>query len=141
MTFKDELPDGYEITPSWIAPAVLAASSGIASQLYHEITIMDDIGTLTNRELSVIPEVIREKFREEGEEKIKDNINDYIPDSYCDGCHRGDCENCDRGNCDTCDGYYSSEDIQRIKQEAFDRGYDEGKEEGIEEGREEVIAS
>ena len=117
--------EGYTITPSWVIPAVFAATAGISSRLYKELCIMDDIGKLQVQGCSYIPEKILDDAREEERDEILDNIDDYIPDGYgyCDDCNR--CDDCDRvdpdngwGYCDDCEMRYTEDDIEEIKEEA-----------------------
>jgi len=116
--------DGYTVTPSWVIPAVLAASIGVSSKLYKELCIMDDIGKLHIQDCSFVPEKILDDAKEEERDEIMDNIHDYIPDSY--GC----CEDCNRvnpddgyGYCEDCEERYSEDQIEDIKEEAREEGF------------------
>ncbi|MFH1510565.1 MAG: ThiF family adenylyltransferase [Candidatus Woesearchaeota archaeon] len=116
--------DGYTVTPSWVIPAVLAASIGVSSKLYKELCIMDDIGKIHIQNCSYVPEKILDDAKEEERDEIMDNIHDYIPDSY--GC----CEDCDRvnpddgyGYCGDCQDKYSEEEIEEIKEGAREEGF------------------
>ena len=59
---------GYTITPSWVVPAVFAASAGVASRLYKEICIMDDIGKIHVQGCSYVCRKILDDAAEEGRE-------------------------------------------------------------------------
>lgn len=130
LTFEESSnQDGYTITPSWVIPAVLAASIGVSSRLYKELCIMDDIGKIHIQDCSFVPEKILDDAKEEEREEILDNIHDYIPDGYgyCDDCSR--CEDCDRvnpddgyGYCDDCEIRYSDDEIEEIKEKAREEG-------------------
>lgn len=116
--------DGYTITPSWVIPAVLAASIGVSSKLYKELCIMDDIGKLHIQNCSFVPEKILDDAREEEKEYIIDNIHDYLPDGY------GDCSDCSRvnpddgyGYCEDCKERYTEDEIEDIKEEAREEGF------------------
>jgi len=133
LSFK-QLPerDGYTITPSWVIPAVLAASLGVSSKLYKELCIMDDIGKLHIQECSYVSQKILDDEREEEREDILDNIHDYIPDGYgyCDDCSKcSDCERVDLDNgygfCQDCEDRYSNEEIEEIQDQARQEGIDE----------------
>ena len=122
--------NGYTITPSWVIPAVLAASIGVSSKLYKELCIMDDIGKLHIQNCSFVPEKILDDAREEEKEDILENIEDYIPDGYgyCDDC--GKCSDCDRvdlddgyGYCEDCKERYTENEIEDIKEEAREEGF------------------
>jgi hypothetical protein len=132
LSFRDDVPDGYQITPSWVAPAVLAAALGVSSISYKELCIMDDISKLHILGSSAIPEGLQELFIEKGRDEITDNITENIPDGwgYCEDCNQ--CENCDR---------ISEEDYEHDKElareDGHDKGYEEGKEDGHDEGYEE----
>lgn len=133
LSFKEkEEETGYTITPSWVIPAVLAAAAGIASKLFKEICLMDDISKLSIKDCSTVPQGIQDIFIEEGENNILDDIHEHIPDGY------GNCENCDHvpdgyGYCEDCDQKYSDGDIQEIKDEAYKEGHEEGYEKAKEE--------
>ena len=109
LSFEEEVRDGYQVTPSWVVPAVLAAAAGVSSKLYKEISLMEDMGNLHMQGSAFICPNLLKKTRdegvEEGEENILENINEHIPDSYgyCDDCERvetgGDynyCPDCER---------------------------------------------
>ena len=57
---------------------------------------MDDIGLLKTDGSSVVPEGLREKFRDEGREQVIEDPEEYSSDL-------GDCSSCDRQNCEDCD--------------------------------------
>jgi len=94
LSFEEEVRDGYQVTPSWVVPAVLAAAAGVSSKLYKEISLMEDMGNLHMQGSAFICPNLLKKTRdegvEEGEENILENINEHIPDSYgyCDDCER-----------------------------------------------------
>ena len=113
---------GYSITPSWVVPAVLAASAGVASKMFKEICLMDDISKLHMRDCTNIPKGVKDIFIEEGKDEILDNIHDHMPDGY--------------GYCDDCESRFSEDDVQEIKNEARQEGFEEGKKEGYDEGYE-----
>jgi molybdopterin/thiamine biosynthesis adenylyltransferase len=133
LSFDSNTPDGYTIVPSWVVPAVLAAAMGVASSLYKEIAIMDDISKLHIATSKMVPEGIKEILIEKGQGEILDNIDDHIPNGYglCDDCNRGDCENCSQ--CDDCERPDSSEE-EEIKNKAREEGYKEGHTVGYNEG-------
>jgi molybdopterin/thiamine biosynthesis adenylyltransferase len=89
------IPAGYEVTPSWVVPASLAADAGIASQCLEggEITLMDDIRRLHIQDCSNISGDMVEKLKKEGRKHIEDNPHDYGM-GYCDDCSK--CDDCDR---------------------------------------------
>lgn len=124
LTFEEVTDEGgYTVTPSWVIPAAVAAGLGVASKLYKELCLMDDIGKLHIQDCSYINEKILDEAREEGEENILDNINDHIPDGYgcCDDCSH--CSDCERGDCENCEERYSEDAIEEIKTEAKDEGF------------------
>jgi hypothetical protein len=116
---------GYTITPSWVVPAVLAASAGVASILYKELCLMDDIGKIHVQGCSYVCRKILDDAMEEGKEEILDNIHDYIPDDYgnCSDCNRIDPDDSGYGYCEDCDQKYSEDEIEDIKQEAEETGF------------------
>jgi len=116
---------GYTITPSWVIPAVFAASAGVASRLYKELCIMDDIGKIHVQGCSYVCRKILDDATEEGREEIMDNIHDYIPDDYgyCYDCDRIDPDNDGYGYCADCEQRYSEEQIDEIKAESEDEGF------------------
>lgn len=120
LSFSDEVQDGYTITPSWVVPAVLAASAGVSSRLYKEICLMDDMAKIHIQDCSFIPDKVLDKVREEEHDEIVDNIHDYIPDGYgyCDDCHMVDPDN-GYGYCDDCDKRYTEEEYE----EEYTRGF------------------
>ena len=115
LSFKEETRDGYTVTPSWVIPAVFAASAGVASRIYKELCLMDDLGKLHIQKCSHICPKILDDAREEGEENILDNIYDHIPDDY------GYCSDCERvnpddgyGYCQDCQEHYSEDEIEDL---------------------------
>jgi hypothetical protein len=86
LTFDNNAPDGYQVTPSWVVPAALAAALGVSSIMYEEICIMDDISKLHILDSSYVPEGIRDGLIDEGEENIKES-GDW---GYCSDCNRSD---------------------------------------------------
>lgn len=125
LSFEEETQAGYTVTPSWVIPAVFAASAGVASRIYKELCLMDDIGKLHIQKCSHICPKILDDARAEGEENILDNIHDHIPDDY--GC----CSDCDRvnpddgyGYCQDCQEHYSEDEIEDIKEKAKEEEYD-----------------
>jgi len=133
LTFQAIQQNGYTIDPSWVVPAALAAAAGVASILYSEIALMEDIGKLCIKESRFVPKKCLEKAREEGEDSILDNIYDYIPDDY------GYCPDCTRGDCDNCENI-CPDDVAEKEEEAYNKGkedgYNEGHDDGYEEGKE-----
>ena len=117
---------GYTITPSWVIPAVLAASVGVSSRLYKELCIMDDLGRLHIQGCSFVPEKILDDAREEERNDILENIDEHMPDGY------GYCDDCDRvnpddgwGYCADCEERYTDEEIVEIKEEARQEGFEQ----------------
>jgi len=109
LTFKEEgLENGYEITPSWVAPAAMAGAMGVAAALYKPIVVMDDISKITTVGSSVVPEGVKEVIRDRYHQMIEEEgVSEYFGDyGYCGDCERGNCGDCYRGDCDNCD-YYS----------------------------------
>ena len=116
LSFKEvQGQEGYTFTPSWVVPAVLAASAGVASVLYKKLALMEDLGKLHIQHSSYVPEKILESAKQEREDHIIDNIDDYLPDGYgyCDDCSH--CENCDRvdpdSQCSECNKEYTQNDL------------------------------
>ena len=126
LSFEEETQTGYTVTPSWVIPAVFAASAGVASRTYKELCLMDDMGKLHIQKCSHICPKILDDAREEGEENIKENIYDYIPDSYgcCEDCDRISPDDSDYGYCPDCEEHYSEDEIENIKEEAKNEEYD-----------------
>lgn len=129
LSFEEPTNQGYTITPSWVIPAVFAATAGVSSKLYKELCIMDDIGKIHIQNCSYVNEKILDDAKEEEREYIIENIHDYMPDGYgyCDDCSR--CEDCDRvdldagyGYCEECEMRYDEEEINQIKEEAMQEG-------------------
>lgn len=125
LSFKEDARDGYTVTPSWVIPAVFAASAGVASRTYKELCLMDDLGKLHIQNCSHICPKILDDAREEGKDDILDNIYDHIPDDY------GYCSDCDRvnpddgyGYCQDCEEHYSDDEIEDIKEKAKNEEYD-----------------
>ncbi len=126
LTFEDSAnQQGYTITPSWVVPAVFAASAGVASKLYKELCLMDDIGKVHVQDCSYVCRKILDDAMEEGREDVLDNIHDHIPDDYgyCSDCSRIDPDDSGYGYCEDCDQKYSEDEIEDIKQEAEDNGF------------------
>lgn len=115
---KDE--GGYTTTPSWVIPAVFSAAAGVASKVYKELCLMDDLGKLHIQNSSHVPEKILDEARQEREDEIVDNIHEYIPDSYgcCEDCNKVDPDGGDYGYCPDCDSHYSEDDIEDLKEKA-----------------------
>jgi hypothetical protein len=127
LSFDDsDEQQGYTTTPSWVIPAVLAASMGVSSRLYKELCIMDDIGRIHIQNCSFVNEKILDEARDEEREYILDDIENYIPDSYgyCDDCSRVNLED-GYGYCDDCEMRYNEDDIEEIKQDAREEGFRE----------------
>jgi molybdopterin/thiamine biosynthesis adenylyltransferase len=127
LTFEEaNNQQGYTTTPSWVIPAVLAASIGVSSRLYKELCIMDDIGKIHIQNCSYVPEKILDEARDEEREYILDDIENYIPDSYgyCDDCDRVNLED-GYGYCDDCEMRYNEDETEEIKQAARDEGFRE----------------
>ena len=125
LSFNEDIREGYTVTPSWVIPAVFAASAGVASRTYKELCLMDDLGKLHIQQSSHICQKILDEAREEEKDSILDNINEYIPDSY------GYCDNCNRvnpddgyGYCDDCQEHYSDDEIEDMKEKAKEEEYD-----------------
>ncbi len=126
LTFEESgNQQGYTITPSWVVPAVFAASAGVASKLYKELCLMDDIGKIHVQDCSYVCRKILDNAMEEGREDVLDNIHDHIPDDYgyCSDCSRIDPDDSGYGYCEDCDQKYSEDEIEDIKQEAEDNGF------------------
>ena len=126
LSFKEETRDGYTVTPSWVIPAVFAASAGVASRIYKELCLMDDIGKLHIQKCSHICPKILDDAREEGEENILDNIYDHIPDDYgyCSDCDRISPDDSNYGYCPDCQEHHTDSEIEDIKEEAKNEEYD-----------------
>ena len=129
LSFQEPTNQGYTITPSWVIPAVFAATAGVSSKLYKELCIMDDIGKIHIQNCSYVNEKILDDAKEEEREYVIENIHDYMPDGYgyCDDCSR--CDDCDRvdldagyGYCEECELRYDEEEIEQIKEEARQEG-------------------
>ena len=125
LSFNEDIREGYTVTPSWVIPAVFAASAGVASRTYKELCLMDDLGKLHIQKSSHVCPKILDEAREEEKDCILDNINDYIPDSY------GYCDDCDKvnlddgyGYCDDCQEHYSDDEIEDMKEKAKEEEYD-----------------
>ncbi len=127
LSLKEETRDGYTVTPSWVIPAVFAASAGVASRTYKELCLMDDMGKLHIQKSSYICPKILDRAREEGEENILDNISDHIPSEYgyCSDCDRISPDDSDYGYCPDCEEHYSDDEIEDIKEKAKNKEYDE----------------
>jgi len=137
LTFQAIQQNGYTVVPSWVVPAALAAAAGVASILYSEISLMDDIGKLCIKESRFVPKKCLEKAKEEAEDEILSNITEYIPEDYgyCLDCSRQDCEDCDRGDCEECDNL-APEIVEEREEAAYNKGKEEGYEEGYDDGYE-----
>jgi len=116
---------GYTITPSWVIPAVFAASAGVSSRLYKELCIMDDIGKVHVQNCSYVCRKILDDAKEEGREDILENICDHIPEDYgyCYDCDRISPDDSDYGYCPDCEDRYSDDKIEEIKEESKDTGF------------------
>jgi len=128
LSFKEaDRQEGYTVTPSWVIPAVFAAAAGVASRIYKELCLMDDLGKLHIQKSSYVCRKILDEARNEGEENILDNIEEHIPDSYgyCDDCSRIDPDGSDYGYCPDCEEHYSEDDIEEIKEKAKQEEYDD----------------
>jgi hypothetical protein len=125
LSFNEDIREGYTVTPSWVIPAVFAASAGVASRTYKELCLMDDLGKLHIQQSSHICQKILDEAREEEKDSILDNINEYIPDSYgyCDDCNRVNPDD-GYGYCDDCQEHYSDDEIEDIKEKAKEEEYD-----------------
>jgi len=126
LSFEEEIQTGYTVTPSWVIPAVFAASAGVASRMYKELCLMDDMGKLHIQKCSHICPKILDDAREEGKEDILDNIYDHIPDDYgyCSDCDRISPDDSDYGYCPDCQEHYTDSEIEDIKEEAKNEEYD-----------------
>jgi len=126
LSFKEETRDGYTVTPSWVIPAVFAASAGVASRIYKELCLMDDIGKLHIQKCSHICPKILDDARAEGKENILDNISDHIPDDYgyCSDCDRISPDDSDYGYCPDCQEHHTDSEIEDMKEEAKNEEYD-----------------
>lgn len=99
MTFTDENLAGYEVVPSWVCPTALASAAGVASQLYKEITLMDDMSNLVNQDTTIVSKGIKTKIYEQ----VTRNPGDWGL-GRCGSCDQNNnCDDCDRGDCDECD--------------------------------------
>jgi molybdopterin/thiamine biosynthesis adenylyltransferase len=125
LSFNEDIREGYTVTPSWVIPAVFAASAGVASRTYKELCLMDDLGKLHIQQSSHICQKILDEAREEEKDSILDNINEYIPDSYgyCDDCNRVNPDD-GYGYCDDCQEHYSDDEIDDMKEKAREEEYD-----------------
>ncbi len=104
LSFEKEPVNGYQYVPSWVIPAVLSAALGVASQLYKNISITEDIGKIAERDTTYIPELVKEHIRDSYCDNCdKRNCDDCDERRDCDDCYRGDCNSCDRRDCDECD--------------------------------------
>lgn len=101
LTFDDNLPPGYDITPSIVQVCVMAAAAGILSQSLKncEIVLMDDVRRLHIQDCTNMTGGMAEKLRQEGIKKVKDDPYTYELGS-CNDCDRRDCGDCDRINTD-----------------------------------------
>lgn len=72
LSFIDikDVPNGYDVTPSWVIPAVTAAALAVFSQCMSEITITEDMSKLHITDSTTIPEALQEKLRQEGRQQI-----------------------------------------------------------------------
>jgi len=104
---------------------VFAASAGVASRLYKELCIMDDIGKVHVQNCSYVCRKILDDAMEEGRDEIIDNIHDYIPDDYgyCYDCDRINPDDSGYGYCEDCEERYSEDSIDEIKAEAEEEGF------------------
>ena len=76
LSFNEDIREGYTVTPSWVIPAVFAASAGVASRTYKELCLMDDLGKLHIQQSSHICQKILDEAREDEKDSILDNINE-----------------------------------------------------------------
>lgn len=139
LSFEDKPVNGYQVTPSWVAPAVLAGALAVVSQSYKELMIMDDISKINISGSSYVPGGIRDVLIEEGIEKVRDNVSDY-----CEGY--GYCYECDHvpdgySYCGDCghDGFVSEDEAEDMKKASYDEGYEAGLIAGIEEAKKEGV--
>lgn len=127
LSFKEQdRQEGYTVTPSWVIPAVFAAAAGVASRIYKELCLMDDLGKLHIQHSSHICQKILDDAREAEREHIEENIHEYIPDSYglCEDCDRINPDDSDYGYCPDCEEHYSDDEIEEIKEKAKEEEYD-----------------
>ena len=126
LSFKEDTRQGYTVTPSWVIPAVFAASAGVASRTYKELCLMDDLGKLHIQKSSHICPKILDQAREEGKDDILDNIYDHIPDDYgfCSDCDRISPDDSDYGYCPDCQEHHTDSEIEDMKEEAKNEEYD-----------------
>ena len=123
LSFKEaEEQQGYTFTPSWVVPAAMAAAAGVASVMYKQLSLMEDLGKLHIQHSSFVPEKILDEVKQEREDYISDHIDDYLPDGYgyCDDCsHCEDCNRVDPGDhCSECDKEYTQDDLdEKIAEE------------------------
>ncbi|MCD6489499.1 MAG: ThiF family adenylyltransferase [Thermodesulfobacterium sp.] len=130
---QSENEAGYQITPSWVIPAVLASAFGVMNVMYKETAIMDDIAKLGIITSSYIPKHLLRELKdryydegyEDGREEILDNIHDYIPDGY--------------GYCEDCEYQYTESEMETARNESYDEGYDDGRDEGYNEGYNDAV--
>lgn len=99
LSFGDVEETGYEVTPSWVVPAVMSAATAVASVMHNEIQLMDDIDKLNCGNTFV-----SKKNRERIERRAIDMV---VEDPYKWGL--GHCGSCDRGVCDDCEKIASLE--------------------------------
>lgn len=126
LSFKEtDQQEGYTAAPSWVIPAAFAAAAGVASRLYKELCLMDDLGQLHIQRSSHICQKILDDARKEEREYIEENIHDYVPDSYglCEDCSRIDPDGSDYGYCPDCEEHYSDDEIEEIKEKAKKKEY------------------
>lgn len=107
LTFSDDVPDGYEVQPSWVVPAVLAASAGISSTMYRKICLMDDIQNLHIQDCTNVSTQIKHQIQENTIEYVQKHIWDYLPEGY------SRCADCSR---------VSGKDSREAQSKSFDEG-------------------
>jgi molybdopterin/thiamine biosynthesis adenylyltransferase len=144
LTFEDpnKLPAGYEVTPSWVVPCVIAAAAGISSQCLQggDITLMDDIRRLHIQDCSNMTTDMAEKLKIDGRKDIMNNPGDF-GFGKCDDCDRSNCDDCNKISdddydtmhdivCEDCD-YISPDNHEREVQEARDAADDDAWQEAI----------
>jgi molybdopterin/thiamine biosynthesis adenylyltransferase len=119
LTFETDIDNGYEIVPSWVVPAATAGALAVFSQMCSNVVIMGDMKFLSIKEVSSIPQRIKEKWQEMFLTKVEEG--DFYGYGYCDSCNRGDCSDCERGDCSNCDTVYSLKDevsnLEKINEE------------------------
>lgn len=121
LSFED-VPDGYQVVPSWVVPAATSAALGVASRMYKEICLMEDMSTLCNNNVALMPPAMIEKMREQGKllgvADVRNNFRKYFPNyNNCSRCDRPE-NSCD--NCQHCDNCQQCEDCERMTLDEHD---------------------